>query len=200
MVDEGIVSFSVAVGFVAAIPLCALQGSWLVEWSLIVFFATWIFSFLTAYPFVCALLSAYYLLASFREVSKAEAGSRMEAATVIAGAFGVLCAAFLASSSRVDATIVSGSAGEFALAGLGMIACVLWYAATHFLSKDAEASPSAIAALALLLAASTMFGLVSTAGSSSFWMGLVLLYPFNLLLILAKQSTARMRARRSIRE
>ena len=63
MVDEGVVSFSVAASFLAAVPLCAIQGSWLAEWSFDLFFATWILAFLAAYPFVCALLNAYFLAA-----------------------------------------------------------------------------------------------------------------------------------------
>ena len=63
MVDEGVVSFSVAASFLAAVPLCAIQGSWLAEWSFDLFFATWILASLAAYPFVCALLNAYFLAA-----------------------------------------------------------------------------------------------------------------------------------------
>ena len=81
MVDEGVVSFSVAASFLAAVPLCAIQGSWLAEWSFDLFFATWILASLAAYPFVCALLNAYFLAALPVDRERMAASGRMETAT-----------------------------------------------------------------------------------------------------------------------
>ena len=86
MVDEGVVSFSVAASFLAAVPLCAIQGSWLAEWSFDLFFATWILASLAAYPFVCALLNAYFLAALPVDRERMAASGRMETATIVAGA------------------------------------------------------------------------------------------------------------------
>lgn len=194
MVDEGIVSFSVAAAFLVAVPLCAVQGSWLVEWSFGVFVATWVLAFLTAYPFVCALLNACYLTASPDDAARAAAGKRMETATIAAGAFGVLCAALLTSPSRVDAA----AADALAVVGAGMLACLAWHAATRVRAKGDCSDPSAssMAALSALVASSTAFGLICTACSALVWKVLVLLYPFNLALILVKHLRAQMHARR----
>ena len=179
MVDEVVVSFSVAAGFLAAVPLCAVQGSLLVEWSPDLFLSTWLLAFLAVYPFVCALLNARYLLASPGDASKAAASERMETVTVVAGAFGVLCAAALVSTLRLDTT----SPGGLAAAGLGMVAGLIWYAASRILPRGREGSTPA---LAFLLAASAVFGLIGTVGAGFSWKVLVLLYPLNLLLVLAK--------------
>lgn len=195
MVDEGIVSFSVATGFLLAVPLCAVQGSWLVEWSFGMFVATWALAFLTAYPFVCALLNACFLTAPPDDLVRAAAGRRMEAATIAAGAFGVLCAAILTVPSRVG----SSAAGALAAVGAVMLACLAWYGSTRLPSNGGGSSPSSLAPLASLLASSTAFGLVCIVGSALVWKILVLLYPFNLLLILAKHLKARLHARRAER-
>lgn len=199
MVDEGIVSFSVAAGFLVAVPLCAVQGSWLVEWSFSMFLATWVLAFLTAYPFVCVLLNTCYLTAPPDDVARVAAGRRMEAATVAAGAFGVLCAALLTAPSRVETAVGSGSVDGLAVVGVGMLACLVWYAAARFLPKGAETSASTIPALAALLVASTAFGLICTASAGLVWNVLVLLYPLNLLLILAKHLRTRLHERRGER-
>ena len=108
MVDEGVVSFSVAASFLAAVPLCAIQGSWLAEWSFDLFFATWILASLAAYPFVCALLNAYFLAALPVDRERMAASGRMETATIVAGAFGLLCAACLTDSSRMETVSTAG--------------------------------------------------------------------------------------------
>ena len=152
MVDEGVVSFSVAASFLAAVPLCAIQGSWLAEWSFDLFFATWILASLAAYPFVCALLNAYFLAALPVDRERMAASGRME-------------------------TFV----------GAGMLACLFWYATARFRSKSAASPGSeAMAALSALIVSSTTFGLVCTVGTGLVWKILVLMYPLNLLLVLAK--------------
>lgn len=186
MVDEGIVPFFMAACFVAAVPLCAIQGRWLVEWSPILFFAIWFIAFLTACPFVCALLNARYLLASPDDPAKTKAGARMEAVTVATGAFGVLCAAVLASSARAGLAAAPASVGVLAVTGLGMLACLLWYVIARFVSGAVKPSMSAIAALAALIATSMAFGLVVTDEIGLAWRFLALMYPLNLLLMLAK--------------
>ncbi len=172
MVDEGVVSFSVAASFLAAVPLCAIQGSWLAEWSFDLFFATWILASLAAYPFVCALLNAYFLAALPVDRERMAASGRMETATIVAGAFGLLCAASTAGRTFV---------------GAGMLACLFWYATARFRSKSAASPGSeAMAALSALIVSSTTFGLVCTVGTGLVWKILVLMYPLNLLLVLAK--------------
>ena len=162
MVDEGVVSFSVAASFLAAVPLCAIQGSWLAEWSFDLFFATWILAFLAAYPFVCALLNAYFLAALPVDRERMAASGRMETATIVAGAFGLLCAACLTDSSRMETVSTAGRT----FVGAGMLACLFWYATARFRSKSA-ASPGAEAmtALSALIVSSTTFGLVCTVGT-----------------------------------
>lgn len=196
MVDEGIVSFSVAAGFLVAVPLCAVQGSWIVEWSFGMFVATWVLAFLTAYPFVCVLLNTCYLTAPPDDAVRAAAGKRMEAATIFAGAFGVLCAALLTVPSHVDSAVETGPVDGLAIVGVGMLACLAWYAAARFLPRVGEPSASTMPALAALLVASTAFGLLCTVCSGLVWKALVMLYPFNLLLILAKHLRTRLHERR----
>ena len=154
MVDEGVVSFSVAASFLAAVPLCAIQGSWLAEWSFDLFFATWILASLAAYPFVCALLNAYFLAALPVDRERMAASGRMETATIVAGAFGLLCAACPTARFRSKSAASPGS--------------------------------EAMAALSALIVSSTTFGLVCTVGTGLVWKILVLMYPLNLLLVLAK--------------
>ena len=114
-------------------------------------------AFLAAYPFVCALLNAYFLAALPVDRERMAASGRMETATIVAGAFGLLCAACLTDSSRMETVSTAGRT----FVGAGMLACLFWYATARFRSKSA-ASP----------------GLV--------WKILVLMYPLNLLLVLAK--------------
>ena len=183
MVDEGVVSFSVAASFLAAVPLCAIQGSWLAEWSFDLFFATWILASLAAYPFVCALLNAYFLAALPVDRERMAASGRMETATIVAGAFGLLCAACLTDSSRMETVSTAGRT----FVGAGMLACLFWYATARVRSKSAASPGSeAMAALSALIVSSTTFGLVCTVGTGLVWKILVLMYPLNLLLVLAK--------------
>ena len=168
MVDEGVVSFSVAASFLAAVPLCAIQGSWLAEWSFDLFFATWILAFLAALPV---------------DRERMAASGRMETATIVAGAFGLLCAACLTDSSRMETVSTAGRT----FVGAGMLACLFWYATARFRSKSAASPGSeAMAALSALIVSSTTFGLVCTVGTGLVWKVLVLMYPLNLLLVLAK--------------
>ena len=171
MVDEGVVSFSVAASCLAAVPLCAIQGSWLAEWSFDLFFATWILASLAAYPFVCALLNAYFLAALPVDRERMAASGRMETATC------------LTDSSRMETVSTAGRT----FVGAGMLACLFWYATARFRSKSAASPGSeAMAALSALIVSSTTFGLVCTVGTGLVWKILVLMYPLNLLLVLAK--------------
>ena len=164
-------------------PLCAIQGSWLAEWSFDLFFATWILAFLAAYPFVCALLNAYFLAALPVDRERMAASGRMETATIVAGAFGLLCAACLTDSSRMETVSTAGRT----FVGAGMLACLFWYATARFRSKSAASPGSeAMTALSALIVSSTTFGLVCTVGTGLVWKILVLMYPLNLLLVLAK--------------
>lgn len=136
-----------------------------------------------AYPFVCALLNAYFLAALPVDRERMAASGRMETATIVAGAFGLLCAACLTDSSRMETVSTAGRT----FVGAGMLACLFWYATARFRSKSAASPGSeAMAALSALIVSSTTFGLVCTVGTGLVWKNLVLMYPLNLLLVLAK--------------
>lgn len=186
VIDEAVVTVSVAATFVASVPLCAIQGIWLVVWSPVLFFIIWPLAFLAVYPFVCALLGTRYLLASPDDSVKPKAGERMEAVTVAAGAFGVLCVAALTFFLGVGSVAANVSVGVLAVTGMGMLACLLWYAIARFASGAGRSSMLAVAALAALIATSTVFGFVVTDEAGLAWRVLALMYPINLSLVLAK--------------
>ncbi|MFQ9181492.1 MAG: hypothetical protein ACLR3C_17640 [Eggerthella lenta] len=125
-------SFSVAASFLAAVPLCAIQGSWLAEWSfdLSSLHGSWRPWRLTL---VCALLNAYFLAAlpvDRERMAPAAHGDGNDRRW----AFGLLCAVFDGFVSHGN-----GVDGWAHVRGRRTLACLFWYATAR--STKSAASP-----------------------------------------------------------
>lgn len=112
------------------------------------------------------------------------ASGRMETATIVAGAFGLLCAACLTDSSRMETVSTAGR--TFVGARHARRACSGMRRLVSDRNRPASPGSEAMAALSALIVSSTTFGLVCTVGTGLVWKILVLMYPLNLLLVLAK--------------
>ena len=182
MVDEGVVSFSVAASFLAAVPCAPSREAGLPS----------VFRPVLRYmdlgvpgglPF--RLRTAERLLPGGSACrSRADGGQRAHGdGNDRRWGVGLLCAACLTDSSRMETVSTAGRT----FVGAGMLACLFWYATARFRSKSAASPGSeAMAALSALIVSSTTFGLVCTVGTGLVWKILVLMYPLNLLLVLAK--------------
>lgn len=184
--DEHAVTLSVSASFIAAIPMVLMQLGKFGAVSPVQFVIFTLVAVSITFPLACSAMNARYLVVSDCCKQCIDAGVRMETATIVVGALGILCSTaflFVVEPDIVD----SAEIGWMLASGVMIILAIIGFFLSRSLDDLHEKANRAMIALAVQFVASIVFETFLLSYSDALLAALLLLYPANVALILAKR-------------